>query len=222
MSQIAIDGPAGAGKSTAAKAVSKRLGFMYVDTGAMYRTIALECLDCGVNVLNEEAVSKICGVSEIKIKYIDGIQHMYIADEDVSERIRKEEAGKAASAVAKYAAVREKLVELQKKLGEEYDVVMDGRDIGSGVLTGAELKIFLTASSECRAKRRYEELSQKGEACDFDTIRKDIEQRDYEDSHRALSPLKKAEDAIEIDTSDMGADEVAEMILKEWAAALSR
>lgn len=222
MGQIAIDGPAGAGKSTAAKEVSKRLGFMYVDTGAMYRTIALECLDCEVNILNEEAVSKICGVSEIKIKYIDGIQHMYIADEDVSERIRKEEVGKAASAAAKYAAVRKKLVELQKKLGDEYDVVMDGRDIGSSVLTDAELKIFLTASSDCRAQRRCEELSRKGEACDFDTVKKDIEQRDYEDSHRELSPLKKAEDAIEIDTSDMGIDEVAEAILKEWAAAISR
>lgn len=214
MSQIAIDGPAGAGKSTAAKLAAEKLGFMYVDTGAMFRTIALECMKCGVNVLNEEAVSKVCGVSEIQIKYIDRIQHMYIGAEDVSEEIRKEEAAKGASAVAKYAAVRTKLLQLQRALGSEYDVIMDGRDIGTCVLPDAQLKIFLTASPECRARRRCGELAQKGQECDFEKIKADIEKRDYDDSHREIAPLKQAEDAVLLDTSDMTIDEVVEEIVR--------
>ena len=216
MNQIAIDGPAGAGKSTVAREVSKRLGFMYVDTGAMYRTIALECMKKGIDLTDEALVSSACEVSKIRIKYIDSIQHMYIADEDVSGAIRTEEAGKGASAVAKYAAVRKKLVQLQQRLGMEYDVVMDGRDICSCVLPDADLKIFLTASVSCRAKRRFDELIAKGIEADLEEIKNDIEKRDYNDSHRKISPLKKAPDAIEIDTSDMTIEEATDAIIKLW------
>lgn len=216
MSQIAIDGPAGAGKSTIAKEVARRLGFMYVDTGAMYRTIALECIRSGVDTADEEAVSRVCENSQISVRYIDSIQHMYIAGEDVSSLIRSEEAGKGASDVARYAAVRTKLVSLQRQLAEEYDVVMDGRDICSCVLPSAEVKIFLTASSECRAKRRYDELISKGQNADLCRIREDIEKRDHQDSHRKLSPLKKADDAVLIDSSDMSIDEVADKVISLW------
>lgn len=216
MSQIAIDGPAGAGKSTVAREVSKCLGFMYVDTGAMYRTIALECIKKGIDLNNEELVSSVCEDSKISIKYIDSVQHMYIADEDVSSEIRTEEAGKGASMVAKYAAVRRKLVSLQQELGREYNVVMDGRDICSCVLPNADLKIFLTASAGCRAKRRYDELISKGIEADLEEIKEDIENRDYNDSHRKISPLKKAPDATEIDTSDMTIEEATNAVIKLW------
>ena len=216
MSQIAIDGPAGAGKSTVAKEAARRLGFMYVDTGAMYRTIALECIKEGIDLSDEAQVCSLCERSKIEIKYIDGIQHMYIAGEDVSEKIRTEEAGKGASAVAKYAGVRKKLVTLQQKLAAEYDVVMDGRDICSCVLPNAELKIFLTASVSCRARRRYDELTAKGERADLETIKADIEKRDYNDSHREISPLKKAADAVVIDTSDMTIQEASDAVISLW------
>ena len=214
MSQIAIDGPAGVGKSTAAKNIAAKKNFMYVDTGAMYRSIGLACLKAGADLNDEDSVSNISENANIEIKYIDGVQHMYLDGEDVSSRIRQEEVGKAASSVSKFAAVRSRLVAMQQNLGNRYDVVMDGRDIGTKVLVNADLKIYLTASSACRAQRRYDELTAKGEKCDFEAIKKDIEERDYNDMNRAISPLKKADDAIELDTSDMGVDEVAEKIIE--------
>ena len=214
MSQIAIDGPAGVGKSTAAKNIAKMRNFMYVDTGAMYRTIGLACLNEGIDPNDEEKVSECCARAEIDIKYIDGVQHMYLDGKDVSTDIRNEKVGKAASDSSKFAAVRTRLVALQQDLGNKYDVVMDGRDIGTKVLVNADLKVYLTATAECRAMRRYKELILKGEECCFEDIKKDIEERDRNDMTRALSPLCKAEDAIEIDTSDMTADEVAAEIIR--------
>lgn len=217
MKQIAIDGPAGAGKSTVAKAAAEKLGFVYVDTGAMYRTIALACILKGADADNEKTVSRICANADIDIRYIGGVQHMFLDCEDVSESIRKEEVGKAASAVARYGAVRERLVQLQQELGKRYDVVMDGRDIGTKVLPKADLKIFLTASVSCRALRRFKELTEKGEKCDLEVIREDISKRDYNDSHRAISPLVKAADAVEVDTSDMSIEEVSDFIIGEYS-----
>ena len=213
MSQIAIDGPAGAGKSTIAKEISKRRNFMYVDTGAMYRVIGMSCLEKGADLENEKQVSDICRSADIEIKYIDGIQHMYLDGRDVSADIRKEEVGKAASAVSKYAAVRERLVAMQQDLAGRYDVVMDGRDIGTKVLVNADLKIYMTASADCRARRRYDELKAKGGECELAAIKADIESRDYNDMHRAISPLCKAEDAVELDTSDMNIEQVVDAIL---------
>lgn len=206
--QIAIDGPAGAGKSTIAKALSKKLGFMYVDTGAMYRTIALACIETGTDTDDEEAVSKVCADADIDIRYEDGIQHMFLDGRDVSSEIRREQVGNGASAVSRFGAVRERLVAMQKELGSRYDVVMDGRDIGTKVLPEAELKIYLTASARCRAMRRYLELKERGEDPVLEDIRRDIETRDHNDMTRAVSPLIQAEDSILVDTSEMTIDEV--------------
>ena len=214
MSQIAIDGPAGVGKSTAAKNIAGMLGFMYVDTGAMYRTIGLACLEKGIDTADEESVSACCAAADIDIRYEDGVQHMYLEGRDISTDIRKEEVGKAASDVSKFAAVRERLVALQQDLGNRYDVVMDGRDIGTKVLVNADLKIYLTATSLCRAERRYKELLAKGEECVLEDIKKDIEDRDRNDMTRAISPQRKADDAIELDTSEMTAPEVADEIIR--------
>ena len=210
--QIAIDGPAGAGKSTIAKELARILGFMYVDTGAMYRTAALSCLKNNIDFENEDDVSKNCDDADIKIIYEDGVQKMFLGGVNVSEKIRREEVGNAASKVAKYPGVRKKLVKLQQELAKKYDVIMDGRDIGTMVLPDAQLKIYLTASVEKRAERRFKELLEKGLECRLEEIEKDIEQRDYNDMHRKESPLKKAEDAIEVDTSDMTIAEVTEAI----------
>lgn len=210
--QIAIDGPAGAGKSTIAKELARILGFMYVDTGAMYRTAALSCLKNNIDFENEDDVSKNCDDADIKIIYEDGVQKMFLGGVNVSEKIRREEVGNAASKVAKYPGVRKKLVKLQQELAKKYDVIMDGRDIGTMVLPDAQLKIYLTASVEKRAERRFKELLEKGLECRLEEIEKDIEQRDYNDMHRKESPLKKAEDAIEVDTSDMTIVEVTEAI----------
>lgn len=210
--QIAIDGPAGAGKSTIAKELARILGFMYVDTGAMYRTAALSCLKNNIDFENEDDVSKNCDDADIKIIYEDGVQKMFLDGVNVSEKIRREEVGNAASKVAKYPGVRKKLVKLQQELAKKYDVIMDGRDISTMVLPDAQLKIYLTASVEKRAERRFKELLEKGLECRLEEIEKDIEQRDYNDMHRKESPLKKAEDAIEVDTSDMTIVEVTEAI----------
>ena len=214
MRQIAIDGPAGAGKSTIAREVAKRLGFVYIDTGAMYRTLALACLNKNVDIDNEDMVSETAQAAVIDIRYIDGVQHMFLEEEDVSSMIRTEEVSKAASDSSKYIRVRERLVALQQELGERYDVVMDGRDIGTVVLPNAGLKIFMTASVEVRAQRRYKEYIEKGLDADLEAIRQDIISRDYNDMHRENSPLKKADDAIEIDTSFMSIDEVADEVIR--------
>lgn len=214
MKQIALDGPAGAGKSTIAKAISKKLGFMYVDTGAMYRTIALYCINKNANLENEELISKLCMEAPIKITYENEVQHMYLEGVDVSTDIRTEQISKAASDISKFGAVRERLVAMQQQLGKEYDVIMDGRDIGTVVLPDASLKIYLTASSEVRALRRYNEYKEKGQEADLEALKKDIEQRDYNDMHRKISPLMKARDAIEVDTSNMNIEEVVEHVSK--------
>ncbi len=212
MKQIAIDGPAGAGKSTIAKLLAKDLSFVYIDTGAMYRTLGLGCLKRGLKPEDEEGVCKACGEINLDIKYVDGVQHMFLDGGDVSREIRKEEVGNAASTVSKYRPVRTGLVAMQQKLAEKYDVVMDGRDIGTVVLPNADLKIFLTASVEVRAKRRYDELVSKGQDCNLELIKADIEARDYQDTHRDNSPLKQADDAVLLDTSHMGIEEVANEI----------
>lgn len=209
---IAIDGPAGAGKSSIAKLVAKDMNFIYVDTGAMFRAMAYYFLSNGIDPQDEEAVNAACGGICIRIEYEDGIQHIYLNDRDVSTEIRKEEVGKNASVVAKYPMIRAKLLELQRAMAAENDVIMDGRDIGTVVLPDAEAKIFLTASSRVRAERRYKELKEKGEECDLDKIEKDIIARDEQDMNREIAPLKQAEDAVFVDTSYMAIPDVVAAI----------
>ena len=211
---IAIDGPAGAGKSTIAKAVAKKLGFIYVDTGAMYRAMALYLIRNGIDKNDTAAIENACEAADISIDYKDGVQVVLLGGENVNDYIRTEEVGNMASASSANPKVREKLVSLQQKLASEKSVVMDGRDIGTVVLPDAKCKIYLTASSRVRAKRRYDELTQKGEACDFDQIEADIIKRDKQDMTRKISPLKKAEDAYLVDSSDMSIEEVEEKILE--------
>ena len=210
---VAIDGPAGAGKSTIAKAVAAKKGYVYVDTGAMYRAMALYFLRSNISKDDEAKISASVDEIKVSIKYEDGAQHVILNDEDVTGLIRTEEVGNMASSTSVYSAVRTKLVALQQELAKTTDVIMDGRDIGTVVLPNADVKIFLTASVECRAKRRFDELKAKGENPDFDQIAKDIEERDYRDSHREISPLKQAEDATLVDSSDMTIDEVVAAII---------
>lgn len=210
---IAIDGPAGAGKSTIAKKVAKEKGFIYVDTGAMYRTMALFLLRKGVTREQTEQIPDICKEAEISIEYRDGEQVVLLFGENVNGLIRTEEVGNMASVSSAVPAVREKLLQLQQQLAETNDVVMDGRDIGTKVLPNADVKVYLTASVECRAKRRFDELKAKGEECDLVKIAQDIKERDHRDMTREVSPLKKAEDAVEIDSSEMGIEEVTDAIL---------
>lgn len=210
---IAIDGPAGAGKSTIAKRVAKKLASIYVDTGAMYRAMGLHMLQRGISPENTRAVERECRNVDISIIYRDGSQHVLLNGRDVTGDLRHEEVGRMASCVAKNAEVRAKLVALQRKLAEKTSVVMDGRDIGTVVLPSAELKIFLTASPDVRARRRLLELEEKGEKHEsFETIRNDIMKRDEQDRTRTVSPLKKAEDAVLVDTSDMTIEEVTDYI----------
>ncbi len=211
---IAIDGPAGAGKSTIAKKVAKELGFIYVDTGAMYRAMALYMIDNGIAPEESEKISATCQSADITIKYEDGVQVVYLNGKNVNSLIRTEAVGNMASASSVNGDVRKKLVELQQKLAETTDVVMDGRDIGTVVLPNADLKVYLTASVDVRANRRYKELVEKGVECDLEAIKTDIADRDYRDMHREISPLKQADDAILVDSSDMTIDEVAERILE--------
>ena len=214
---IAIDGPAGAGKSTIAKKVAKKLGFIYVDTGAMYRAMALYLIRNGVDASESDKISATCKSAEITIRHENGEQVVYLGSENVNGLIRTEEVGNMASASSVNGDVRKKLVELQQEMAKTTDVVMDGRDIGTVVLPGADLKVYLTASTKVRAKRRFDELTAKGEKCDLADIEKDIEERDYRDMHRDISPLKQADDAILVDSSDLSIDEVADMILSLFA-----
>lgn len=210
---VAIDGPAGAGKSTIAKAVARRMNLIYVDTGAMYRAMALYMLREQVDPSDALAVSEKCKEADITIGYENGVQVVYLNGENVNAYLRTEEVGDMASKTSPQPAIRCKLVELQKKLAANSDCVMDGRDIGTCVLPGADVKIYLTASSQVRAKRRYDELTAKGEACDLEKIREDIEDRDYRDMHRENSPLKQAEDAVLLDTSDMTIEQVIDKMI---------
>ena len=210
---IAIDGPAGAGKSTIAKQLATKLGFIYVDTGAMYRAMALYCLRKGIDKENQAAIEEACKEITISLQYEDGAQQVLLNGENVSGLIRTEEVSAMTSAISVYAAVRQKLLELQRELARTKDVIMDGRDIGTCVLPHADLKIYLTASSEVRAKRRYDEMKARGDVCDIGVIKKDIEERDYRDMHRDISPLKQAEDAVLVDSSDMTIGEVIDKIM---------
>lgn len=210
---IAVDGPAGAGKSTIAKAVAKRMGLIYVDTGAMYRAMALFMVRNGIDVEDEQKVIAKCEDADITIKYEDGVQVVYLNGENVNAYLRKEEVSSAASKVSAIPRVREVLVALQKKLAASSDCIMDGRDIGTCVLPNADAKIYLTASSAVRAKRRYDELVEKGEVHDLAKIQADIEERDYRDMHREHSPLMQAEDAVLVDSSYMTVEEVITEIM---------
>ena len=207
--QVAIDGPAGAGKSTIAKLVAKELKLIYVDTGAMYRTIGLYMLKNGIDIHDEAAVGAALGEVSVTIGYDEnGLQRLYLNGEDVTSLIRTPEVSEAASVTSAYPLVREKLLDLQHTLARENDVVMDGRDIGTVILPDAQVKIFLTASVRVRALRRMKELLEKGEAVSLSMVEEEIRERDYRDSHRETAPLKQAEDAVLLDTSDLSIEEV--------------
>ena len=209
---IAIDGPAGAGKSTIAKTLAKELGYVYVDTGAMYRAMAYYFLQRGINKDDEAAITAAVDGADVTIRYEDSAQQVLLNGENITGCLRTEQVGNMASATSIYPAVRTKLVALQQKLAKTTDVIMDGRDIGTCVLPDAQVKIYLTASVETRANRRYKELIEKGEPADLSKIAADIEERDYRDMHREMSPLRQAEDAILVDSSDMNIDEVVAAI----------
>ena len=212
MVSVAIDGPAGAGKSTLARRLAAEMGYIYVDTGAMFRTIGLYALRAGKDPKDNEAVNALLPEIELHFAFIDGEQHVYLKEEDVSTAIRTEEVGMAASAVGANPAVRAFLLGMQRDMAKKQDVLMDGRDIGTVVLPDATVKIFLTASAEARAERRAKELAEKGQPADLATVLADIRQRDYQDSHRAVAPLKQAEDAILVDTSDIGLQESFDLL----------
>jgi len=211
---VAIDGPAGAGKSTIAKKIAKKMEYIYVDTGAMYRAMALFFIENGIKAEETDKINTKCKDADITIEHQNGEQIVLLNGKNVNGLIRTEEVGKMASASSVNQKVREKLVELQQKLAEKTDVIMDGRDIGTVVLPNADVKVYLTASSKVRAQRRYDELTAKGEKVDFDVIEKDIIERDHRDMTRDISPLKQAEDAILVDSSNMGIDEVVDAIIQ--------
>ena len=216
---IAIDGPAGAGKSTIAKRLAKKLGFIYVDTGAMYRAMAYYFLQHNIDAKDENAIAAACPDVDVTITYENGEQQVLLNGENVNGVIRNEEVGNMASSTSVYPVVRKKLVELQRQLAKSADVIMDGRDIGTCVLPDAQVKIYLTASSATRAKRRYDELTEKGVSCDLAEIEKDIIVRDYRDIHRETSPLRQAEDAVLVDSSEMNIDEVVDAIYQVYSEA---
>lgn len=210
---VAIDGPAGAGKSTIAKLVAKEKGYIYVDTGAMYRGLAIHFLDKGIQPQETEKVIEACKDAEVTIAYEDAVQHVYLNGKDISSRLRNEEVGNMASVTSAIPEVRKKLLELQQNLAKTQNVIMDGRDIGTCVLPHADVKVYLTASVEMRAKRRYQELKEKGEDCNLEEIAHDIEERDRRDMTREIAPLKQAEDAVLVDSSDMTITEVVKTIV---------
>ncbi len=203
MTKIAIDGPAGAGKSTIAKTVSKELGYIYVDTGALYRTVGLNALRNGVDTKDAEGVIATLDGLKVSLRFVNNEQRVFLGEEDVSEAIRQNEVSMAASNVSAIPTVREFLFDLQRDIAKNNNCIMDGRDIGTVVLPDAQIKLFLTASAEARADRRFKELTEKGQSVDYDVILKEIKERDYQDSHREIAPLKQAEDAILVDSTEM-------------------
>ena len=210
---IAIDGPAGAGKSSIAKLVSKELGYIYVDTGALYRTVGLYSIRKGIDTKDAEAVTATLKDIEVKLGFVDGAQHVFLNGEDVSDAIRTPEASMGASNVSAIPAVRTFLFDLQRDIAKNNNCIMDGRDIGTVVLPDAQIKLFLTASPEARAERRYKELIEKGEKVDFQEVLDDINKRDYQDSHREIAPLKQAEDAILVDNSGCNLEEGTALVV---------
>ena len=216
MITIAMDGPVGAGKSTVADEVAKRLNILHLDTGAMYRAVGLAVAKAGVDMYDEAAVTALCaeGKAHVDVKYVNGAQQTFVNGEDVTPFIRSQEAGTAASCVSRYAAVRRMLVARQQELAEEQSMLMDGRDIGTVVLPGAKVKIYLTASAEARAKRRMLQLQQKGEAADFEEILREVNARDYQDMNRAVDPLRCADDAVVVDSSEIDFEETVAAILR--------
>ena len=209
---IAIDGPAGAGKSTIAKELAKRLSFVYVDTGAMYRGLAIHFIKKGIKAEDIKGIVEACKDAEVSIVYENDVQQIYLNGENVTAMLRTEEVGNMASKTSAIPAVREKLLELQRTLAREKDVIMDGRDIGTNILPNADVKIYLTASVETKATRRYKELLEKGENCVYEEIAQDIKERDERDMNREIAPLKQAEDAILVDSSEMTIEEVVKTI----------
>ncbi len=217
MYSIAIDGPAGAGKSTIAKEIAKRLGFIYVDTGAMYRAMGLCFLRKGIDGHDRETIASLCPSIRVDLSYDgEGRQQVILNGENVTPFIRREEVGQMASVTSAIPEVRAALLDLQRNMALTSDIIMDGRDIGTHVLPDASLKIYLTASPRVRARRRYDELCEKGVSCDLDQIEQDILKRDHQDMNREIAPLRQAEDAILLDTSDMSIDEVVSAILDEF------
>lgn len=212
--QIAIDGPAGAGKSTIAKDIAKKLGFIYVDTGAMYRAMALYFLRQGIAASETERIIEASKDADITLAYADGVQQVFLNGENVTAFLRTEEVGNMASSSSVHKEVRLKLVELQRALAARENVVMDGREIGTYVLPGAPVKIYLTASVACRARRRFDELAARGESCDLAAIEADIQERDERDMNREFAPLRKAEDAVLVDSSELNIEQVKERILE--------
>jgi len=209
---VAIDGPAGAGKSTIAKLVAKEKGYIYVDTGAMYRGLAIHFLDKGIAAEDTEQIILACNDADVTIRYENGIQQVYLNDVNITSRLRDEAVGSMASKSSAIPEVRAKLLELQRGLARTQDVIMDGRDIGTCVLPDADVKVYLTASVETRAKRRYDELVEKGISCNLEEIARDIAERDHRDMTRDTAPLKQAEDAVLVDSSYMTIDEVVKAI----------
>ena len=210
---IAIDGPSGAGKSTIAKRVSKELGFIYVDTGALYRTVGLNVLRLGLDTKNSEQVISTLADVKVSLRFVNGEQRVFLGEEDVSEAIRQNEVSMAASNVSAVPEVRAFLFDLQRDIAGNNSCLMDGRDIGTVVLPDAQIKIFLTASAEARAQRRFIELEQRGQTVDFNTLLEEIKLRDYQDSHRETAPLKQAEDAVLVDTTEYGLEEAVDLVL---------
>ena len=209
---VAIDGPAGAGKSTIAKLVAKEKGYIYVDTGAMYRGMAIHFLKKGIQPEETDAIIAACDDAEVTIAYENGIQQVYLNGENVTDMLRTEAVGNMASRTSAIPEVRAKLLELQRSLAREKDVIMDGRDIGTNILPNADVKIYLTASVETRAKRRYNELTEKGIDCNYEEIAKDIQERDERDMSREIAPLRQADDAVLVDSSEMSIEEVVKKI----------
>lgn len=212
MINIAIDGPAGAGKSTIARSLASKLGYIYVDTGALYRAVGVNAMRSGADTKNPEQVCATLEGADVSLRFVDGEQRVFLGEEDVSVAIRTPEASMAASNVSAIPKVRAFLFDLQRDIAAKNNCIMDGRDIGTVVLPNAEVKIFLTASAEVRAKRRYDELLAKGMQADYNQVLEEMIQRDYQDSHRAIAPLKQADDAVLVDTSDMNLEQVIETL----------
>lgn len=210
----AIDGPVGAGKSSIARTAAKRLGFIYVDTGALYRAVGLYCHRSGTDMSSPADITSRLPEIKPEIRLCDGVQHIYLNGEDVSEEIRLPEISMAASAVSAVPEVRAALLDMQRKIAAENNVIMDGRDIGTVVLPDAQVKIFLTAAPEIRAKRRYDELCAKGVQTTYEDVLADLNKRDYDDSHRAVAPLKQAEDAVLADTSGLDFEQSCELVCR--------